>query len=147
ARRRPGGGSGRHRRRHHRCRGAALPGSRGDRPPRTPRHARGAAHRVARGAGHDDRRGRDRRRNGMVNFKPTDEQELVGQTMASFAREVLRPAAREADEKNDVPETVVRRGWELGLVQSSIPEPFGGYGDARSAVTGVLLLEELGYGD
>ena len=83
----------------------------------------------------------------MVNFKPTDEQELVRQTMASFAREVLRPAAREADEKNDVPETVVRRGWELGLVQSSIPEPFGGYGDARSAVTGVLLLEELGYGD
>jgi acyl-CoA dehydrogenase len=83
----------------------------------------------------------------MVNFKPTDEQELVRQTMASFAREVLRPAAREADEKNDVPETVVRRGWELGLVQSSIPETRGGYGDARSAVTGVLLLEELGYGD
>src|SRR5881628_2447635 len=83
----------------------------------------------------------------MVNFKPTDEQELIRETMAGFAREVLRPAAREADEKNAVPETVVQRGWELGLVQSPIPEALGGYGDARSAVTGALLLEELAYGD
>jgi len=83
----------------------------------------------------------------MVNFKPTDEQELIRQTMAGFAREVLRPAAREADEKNAVPETVVQRGWELGLVQSPIPEALGGYGDARSAVTSALILEELAYGD
>ena len=39
------------------------------------------------------------------------------------------------------------RGWELGLVQTAIPEALGGYGDARSAVTGSLLLEELAYGD
>ncbi len=83
----------------------------------------------------------------MVNFKPTEEQELVRDTMASFAREVLRPLAREADEKNEVPASVVERGWELGLVQSAVPEALGGYGDARSAVTGALLLEELGYGD
>jgi len=83
----------------------------------------------------------------MVNFKPTDEQELIRQTMADFAREVLRPHAREADERNAVPENVVQRGWELGLVQSAIPEGLGGFGDARSAVSGVLLLEELAYGD
>ena len=83
----------------------------------------------------------------MVNFKPTDEQELIRETMAGFAREVLRPAAREADEKNEVPEAVIQRGWELGLVQSPIPEAFGGYGDTRSAVTSALLLEELAYGD
>jgi alkylation response protein AidB-like acyl-CoA dehydrogenase len=83
----------------------------------------------------------------MVNFKPTDEQDLIRETMAGFAREVLRPAAREADEKSEVPDNVVQRGWELGLVQSAIPEALGGYGDARSAVTGALLLEELAYGD
>ena len=83
----------------------------------------------------------------MVNFKPTDEQELIRETFAGFAREVLRPAAREADEKADVPETIVQRGWELGLVQSAIPEKHGGYGDARSAMTGALILEELASGD
>jgi len=83
----------------------------------------------------------------MVSFKPTDEQELIRTTMTDFAREVLRPHAREADETNRVPDDVVARGWELGLVQSTIPEAQGGYGDARSAVTGVILLEELAYGD
>jgi len=83
----------------------------------------------------------------MVSFKPTDEQELIRTTMSDFAREVLRPHAREADEANRVPDDVVTRGWELGLVQSTIPEAQGGYGDARSAVTGVILLEELAYGD
>lgn len=83
----------------------------------------------------------------MVNFKPTEEQELIRETMAGFAREVLRPHMREADERNAVPEEVVQRGWELGLVQSAIPEKHGGYGDTRSAVTGALLLEELAYGD
>src|SRR6185369_10957209 len=83
----------------------------------------------------------------MVNFKPTDEQELIRETMAGFAREVLRPQSREADEHGEVPGPIVQRGWELGLVQSAIPEALGGYGDPRSAVTGALLLEELAYGD
>ena len=69
----------------------------------------------------------------MVNFKPTEEQELVRDTMTGFAKEVLRPQSREADEQDAAPEDVVQRGWELGLVQSAIPEKFGGYGDARSA--------------
>ncbi|TMA53276.1 MAG: acyl-CoA dehydrogenase [Deltaproteobacteria bacterium] len=83
----------------------------------------------------------------MVSFKPTDEQELIRTTMADFAREILRPHAREADEANRVPDDVVTRGWELGIVQSTIPEAQGGYGDPRSAVTGAILLEELAYGD
>jgi alkylation response protein AidB-like acyl-CoA dehydrogenase len=83
----------------------------------------------------------------MVNFKPTDDQQLLRDTMSSFAREVLRPRAREADEENRVPDEVVQRGWELGLVQSAVPEALGGFGDPRSAVTGAILLEELAYGD
>jgi len=83
----------------------------------------------------------------MVNFKPTDDQELLRDTMSSFAREVLRTRAREADEDGRMPDEVVQRGWELGLVQSAVPEALGGFGDARSAVTGAILLEELAYGD
>ena len=83
----------------------------------------------------------------MVNFKPTEEQELIRETMEGFGREVLRPGAREADERNAVPEAMVARAWELGLVQNSIPEQFGGYGNGRSAVRSALKLEELAYGD
>jgi alkylation response protein AidB-like acyl-CoA dehydrogenase len=83
----------------------------------------------------------------MVSFQPSEEQQLVRDTVASFASEQIRPAAREADETGNVPEALVRQAWELGLVQSSIPEAYGGYGDNRSAITSALVLEELGWGD
>ncbi len=37
-------------------------------------------------------------------------------------------------------------GWQLGLLAGSIPDEYGGFG-GRSAVTGVLAAEELGWGD
>lgn len=83
----------------------------------------------------------------MVSFSPTEDQELIRQTAAAFGRDVLRPAAREADEKSALPQTVVDQAWALGIVQSGIPEEFGGAGEARSVVTSALLLEELAYGD
>ncbi|HXJ34963.1 MAG TPA: acyl-CoA dehydrogenase family protein [Candidatus Eisenbacteria bacterium] len=82
----------------------------------------------------------------MINFQPSEEQELLRKTLASFAREVVRPNAREADEKEHVPAPVVDKGWELGLVQDAIPEGLGGYGSPRSAIGGTFILEELGYG-
>ena len=83
----------------------------------------------------------------MVNFKPSEEQQLLRDTLTGFAREVLRPSAREADEKDAVPASVVEKGWELGLVQTSIPEEHGGYGSGRSAIRSAIKLEELAYGD
>ena len=82
----------------------------------------------------------------MINFRPSEEQELLRQTLAGFAREMVRPQAREADEKEVVPAPVIEKGWELGLVQDAIPEALGGYGSPRSAVGGTFILEELAYG-
>ena len=82
----------------------------------------------------------------MVNFQPSEEQELLRQTLADFARDAIRPQTRDADEKDAVPAELPAKGWELGLVQDAIPEAFGGYGSPRSAVAGTLMLEELSYG-
>jgi alkylation response protein AidB-like acyl-CoA dehydrogenase len=46
-----------------------------------------------------------------------------------------------------VPSDVIAQGWDLGLVQGAIPEAYGGAGDARSTVTGVLIAEELAWAD
>ena len=83
----------------------------------------------------------------MVNFKPTEEQELLRDTLQDFAREVIRPGARDAEESDRVPPEMIQKGWELGLVQTSIPEEFGGYGSGRSAIRSAIKLEELAYGD
>lgn len=83
----------------------------------------------------------------MVSFQPSEDQQLIRDTVAAFAREQIRPRAREADETTSIPSDIVQQGWELGLVQTAIPEAYGGAGDARSAVTGALIAEELAWGD
>jgi acyl-CoA dehydrogenase len=83
----------------------------------------------------------------MVSFQPSEDQQLIRDTVAAFASEQVRPQAHEADESGAVPSDIVQQGWELGLVQSAIPEAYGGAGDTRSVVTGALIAEELAWGD
>jgi acyl-CoA dehydrogenase len=82
----------------------------------------------------------------MIGFALSDEQKMIRETIAAFALEQIRPAARPADESGVIPPELVAKAWELGLVQGAIPEAFGGYGDARSAVTGAIVTEELAFG-
>jgi alkylation response protein AidB-like acyl-CoA dehydrogenase len=63
-----------------------------------------------------------------------------------YARDDLRAAAHEAEETKTLPVNLVKKGWDLGVLQASVPEAYGGFGE-RSAVTGVLAAEELGWGD
>lgn len=83
----------------------------------------------------------------MFDLELTDEQALIRETIASFAKEQIRPIARDCDEKGSIPEDIIRKGFDLGLVQSAIPEEHGGFGEERSAVTGCIVAEELACGD
>ncbi len=83
----------------------------------------------------------------MIDFELDEEQQLIRDTVVSFARDEIRPHAREADETGVIPPALVKQGWELGLVQSIIPEEYGGFGNPHSAVTGAVIDEELAYGD
>ena len=82
----------------------------------------------------------------MYSFEPTDEQKMLVETIQRYAEKDLRPAAHEADESNQFPPAVIEKGWELGLLQASIPEAYGGFGE-HSAVTGVLAAEQMAWGD
>jgi alkylation response protein AidB-like acyl-CoA dehydrogenase len=83
----------------------------------------------------------------MVSFDLSEEQRMIRETVAAFATDEVRPAARAADESGAIPAELIAKSWELGLVRGAIPESAGGYGDARSAVTGALIAEELAFGD
>ena len=82
----------------------------------------------------------------MYSFEPTEEQEMLVEAVGKYAANDLRVAARESEEEADLPQKLVSKGWELGLLQASIPEAYGGFGE-RSAVTGVLAVEEMAFGD
>jgi acyl-CoA dehydrogenase len=82
----------------------------------------------------------------MVSFTPTEEQQLLIDTINRYAVKDMRGAAHEADEASEPALDVVKTGWGLGLVPTAIPEELGGLGE-MSAVTGVLAAEEMAYGD
>jgi alkylation response protein AidB-like acyl-CoA dehydrogenase len=83
----------------------------------------------------------------MISFGPNEEQELIRDTLREFAAQVVRPAARAADEASELPDGFLQQAWELGLTATQLPSAFGGGGEARSPVTNALVLEELACGD
>jgi len=83
----------------------------------------------------------------MFDLEMTEDQKLIHDTVASFAKGEIRPIARDCDESGAIPAGLAVKGFELGLVHSAIPEEQGGFGETRSAVTGAIVAEELGWGD
>jgi len=82
----------------------------------------------------------------MVSFEPSEEQQMLVETVGKYASHDLRTASHEAEENRELPKKLVGKGWELGVLQASIPEAYGGFGE-HSAVTGVLAVEEMAFGD
>lgn len=82
----------------------------------------------------------------MYSFEPSEEQQMLIDAVNRYALNDLRAKAHDADEDAQLPPDLVEKGWELGFLQASIPEEYGGFGE-RSVVTGVLAAEEMAYGD
>ncbi len=84
---------------------------------------------------------------GLFDLTPTEDQQLIVETVTEFAAEQLRPAAADADAKLEAPEGLLSRAAELGISLVGIPEELGGVGTERSVVTNALVAEALAHGD
>ncbi|HTY63716.1 MAG TPA: acyl-CoA dehydrogenase family protein [Acidobacteriota bacterium] len=82
----------------------------------------------------------------MYSFEPTDEQKIIVDAARKLAVKEFRTRMSDADEKSEPASEWMQAGWELGLLQASIPESYGGYGE-HSALTSALATEELAWGD
>jgi len=82
----------------------------------------------------------------MYSFEPNEEQQMLIDAINKYAVNDLRAQAHDADEEHQLPGKLIQKGWELGFLQASTPEQYGGFGE-RSIVTGVLAAEEMAYGD
>ncbi|RLD10870.1 MAG: acyl-CoA dehydrogenase [Chloroflexota bacterium] len=82
----------------------------------------------------------------MYAFSPTEEQQMLLDAISRYTENDLGPAARDADEEAQLPPGLVEKGWEMGVLQASIPDEYFGFGE-HSAVTGVLAAEAMAYGD
>jgi alkylation response protein AidB-like acyl-CoA dehydrogenase len=83
----------------------------------------------------------------MVSFDPTEEQQMMIDAVRRYAENELRAVYRECDEQGQIPDDVIRKGWEMGLIPGGIPEQYMGFAEEHSALTAVLFTEELAWGD
>ena len=81
------------------------------------------------------------------DLTPDDDQKMIVETVSEFAEEILRPAARDADEVASYPPDLIAKAAELGITAINIPEDFDGIAEHRGAVTNALVAEALAYGD
>ena len=72
----------------------------------------------------------------MVDFTLTDEQKDLRELAHSFA------VAWEYDKDGTWPEEIIKKAWEVGLMNTHVPEEYGGPG--LDNMTGVLIEEEIG---
>jgi len=82
----------------------------------------------------------------MLDFRLDDEQQMLTDAIARYSHERVRKVFRDAEEEDKIPADVVQAGWDIGVLPTSIPEEFGGFGE-YSAVTGALSMEEFAWGD
>jgi acyl-CoA dehydrogenase len=83
----------------------------------------------------------------MADFTLNEDQKLIQETMRKFARNVLKPIARECDEEDKLPVELLEKVWSLGFCANIVPEKYGGYGMDRSSLNAAIMAEELAWGD
>ncbi len=76
-----------------------------------------------------------------VDFRLTEEQQLLRRTVREFAEAEMRPHVREWDETQHFPSELMPRLASLGLLGIQWPEEYGGAG--MSAIDYCLCIEEL----
>ncbi len=76
-----------------------------------------------------------------MDFRPTEEQELLRRTVREFAEAEIRPHVMEWDESQHFPMELLPKLADLGLMGIQFAEEFGG--SAMSAVEYCICIEEL----
>ena len=76
------------------------------------------------------------------NYKLTDEQIMVKDTVHRMAQEKIAPLAADLDESGEFPQEIIEQFLNLGLFGLALPEAYGG--SEMGILTAALVLEEIG---
>ena len=76
-----------------------------------------------------------------MDFRLTEEQEMVRDVTRQYAEDKIRPVAAEIDREHKYPADIVRDLGEMGLMWVAVPEEYGGAG--MDYVTYVHVVEEI----
>ncbi len=80
----------------------------------------------------------------MVDFTLTDEQLAMRDMAHEFAEKEIRAVAWDYDRDATWPGDIIKKAWDLGLMNSHLPEEYGGPGIGW--LDGVIMEEEIAWG-
>lgn len=80
-----------------------------------------------------------------MEFRLTEEQEIIRQMAADFASNEIIPYCAEWDNRNEVPFTTLAKMQELGFMTIGVPMEYGG--DGLDNISKCLVCEEFAKGD
>ena len=80
-----------------------------------------------------------------MEFNLSDHQRMYLETVRRFVKTEILPHILELDGKHAFPFEIIRKAWETGILNLSIPGDIKGY--EMDAVSSALIIEELSYGD
>lgn len=80
----------------------------------------------------------------MIDFSLSEEQRQLRDLAHEFAAKEIYPNAAHHDETGEFPTEILRKAWEVGLMNTHIPDEFGGLG--LGVLDGCLISEEIAWG-
>lgn len=83
----------------------------------------------------------------LFDLTPSDDQQMIVETVKEFAESRLRDAAMKCDHDATPPETLLGEASELGVTLINVPEAFEGIATGEDVTTNALVAEALSYGD
>jgi butyryl-CoA dehydrogenase len=76
-----------------------------------------------------------------MDFRPSEDQEMLRSTVREFAEDVVRPRAAAIDQSGEFPRDLFARAGELGLAGVSVAPELGGSG--MDVVSYAIVIEEI----
>jgi acyl-CoA dehydrogenase len=64
----------------------------------------------------------------LVDFELSEEQQQLRDLAHEFAEKEVSPRAPHHDQTGEFPMEICRQAWEIGLMNTHIPEAYGGLG-------------------
>jgi acyl-CoA dehydrogenase len=80
-----------------------------------------------------------------MDFALTDTQQMYADTVSKFVKNEIIPRVMTMEKDHTFPWDIIRKTWELGILNLSIPESVKGY--EVDIISTALIIKELSYGD
>lgn len=80
----------------------------------------------------------------MISFGLSEEQQQFRDLAHEFSEKEIRPLAAHHDRTGEYPMEICKKAWEIGLMNTHIPEAYGGPG--LGVLEGCLIAEETAWG-